>query len=158
MLRPCYWTSTENGMPTIGKSTLIGWLAVIHGIREKNMLRYPEVPGIGRLLCHSNQEDWEEKCYSEIQALGEASGLTYMSYINSLCAPNVKHSTSAVIPNTTEDSDGDYDPPEASRGRRRKRCRNSPLNDSTSTSEFEDACCCTGNKKKRGRKEGCLNR
>ena len=145
-------------MPTLGKSTLIGWLAVIHGIRERKNLQYPDVPGIGRLLCLSNQEEWEEICYSKIEELGVASGLTYLSYINSLCAPNVLHGASADMTIERGDADTDYDPTHMSRRRRRKQCRRPSVVDSTSATDIEDACRCMANKKRRGRRGGDCSR
>ena len=70
MTLPQYWSSTDTGMPTMGKSTLLGWLGVIHRIREQKSLIYPDVPTIGQFINMSNEEEWGKEVYREVDPLG----------------------------------------------------------------------------------------
>ena len=95
----------------MGKSTLIGWLSVIHGVRERKNLVFPDVPALGRFLAKSNEGEWEMECYDEVEELGELSGLPYLKYASMVCASeDSEDSSCASLSTAIADTDSDFDP------------------------------------------------
>ncbi|KAG0580105.1 hypothetical protein KC19_4G147300 [Ceratodon purpureus] len=63
------------------RAALLAWLAEVHEIREERDLNYPLTPALAALLHLRYDFEWDDRCYQEVQMLGEASGLHFKEYV-----------------------------------------------------------------------------